>query len=182
MTITNAPCYRFQTLLRGKAELPTFLLSRDLAHAVQVSISSTYEILPAENSRWQAPAPQLQFFFNTSEGIIPANVTIDRYPDVARGALSNYSLDYYGTQVPFRFGDVQWSNAQKARQLYQHPLKESFPFQFNSIVGVGYPTPYDMVYQAPINTLSDLISDTVQNTFSYVDGDGTVPMEVCASV
>ncbi len=152
-----------------------------MVHAVQVSVSSTYEILPAENILWPAPAPQLRFYFNTSQGYITENVTIDRFADVARGALSNYSIDYDGTEVPIRFGDVQWSNSQKTRQLYQNFLNESFPFPFNSIVGVGIPTPYNMVYRSPIETLPDLISDTAQIIYTYVAGDGTVPMDVCTA-
>ncbi|KAM7273423.1 hypothetical protein ACFE04_028087 [Oxalis oulophora] len=157
-----------------------FFVSRWTMHQLTIECPSIYEMLPNPVFEWRKP-PQIGVWRKCSvDSETP--IKLEVYDPVSsiglfEEALRHNELKYDGNTiaVPFNTTILNW--ARGTREILN---KAKLPdgVSFYSIVGISYDTPFGICYgseTSPIKDMSEICHSVP--SYSYVDGDGTVPAE-----
>ncbi|XP_073356629.1 phospholipase A(1) LCAT3 [Aegilops tauschii subsp. strangulata] len=156
-----------------------FFVSRWAMHQLLVECPSIYEMLPNPNFEWKEK-PIVQVWRKNPEKDGTVKLVLYEATDCVslfEEALQNNELNYNGKTIalPFNMSIYKWATETR-RILENAELPDTVSFY--SIHGTSYETPYDVCYgseSSPIGDLSE-VCRTVP-TYTYVDGDCTVPVE-----
>nr|AZM65210.1 diacylglycerol acyltransferase 11 [Vitellaria paradoxa] len=180
----GAPGYINDSLLTGLQFVEGFesyfFVSRWTMHQLVVECPSVYEMLPNPGFNWKKQ-PEIQVWRKQSENGETC-VKLESYDPVGsytlfEEALRHNELTYDGKKIalPFNISILKW--AAGTRQILNNAQLPK-GVSFYNIFGTSFDTPFDVCYgseTSPIEDLSEVCHSMPQ--YSYVDGDGTVPLE-----
>ncbi|KAF0914099.1 hypothetical protein E2562_026504 [Oryza meyeriana var. granulata] len=156
-----------------------FFVSRWVMHQLLVECPSIYEMLPNPKFKWKE-APIVQVWRKNPEKDGMTELVMYEATDCVslfEEALRNNELKYNGKTIalPFNMSVFKWATETR-RILDNAELPDTVSFY--NIYGTSYETPYDVCYgseSSPIGDLSEVCH--TMPVYTYVDGDGTVPIE-----
>ncbi|KAI3935359.1 hypothetical protein MKW98_027179 [Papaver atlanticum] len=179
----GAPCIN-DILLTGLQFLEGFenyfFISRWTMHQLLVECPSIYEMLPNPEFKWKKE-PQIQVWRKQSQNN-ETSVKLETYgPEESitlfEEALKNNKLIYGGKSIalPFNKSILKWASG--TREILN---KAQLPagVKFYNIFGVSFESPFDVRYGTEASPIEDMpqICNTMPQ-YSFVNGDGTVPLE-----
>ncbi|KAI3894874.1 hypothetical protein MKX03_033618 [Papaver bracteatum] len=179
----GAPCIN-DILLTGLQFLEgfenCFFISRWTMHQLLVECPSIYEMLPNPEFKWKKE-PQIQVWRKQSQNN-ETSVKLETYGPkesitLFEEALKNNKLHYCGKTIPLPFNKSILKWASGTREILN---KAQLPagVDFYNVFGVSFETPFDVRYGTKTSPIEDMpqICHTMPQ-YSYVNGDGTVPLE-----
>ncbi|KAI3935360.1 hypothetical protein MKW98_027180 [Papaver atlanticum] len=180
----GAPGCINDTLLTGLQFLEGFesyfFVSRWAMHQLLVECPSIYEMLPNPEFNWKKQ-PVIQVWRKQSENN-ETSVKLETYGPkesitLFEEALKDNELNYGGKSIalPFNKSILKW--ASETREILN---KAQLPdgVKFYNIFGASFESPFDVRYGTETSPIEDMpqICHTIPQ-YSYVNGDGTVPLE-----
>ncbi|RZC47449.1 hypothetical protein C5167_040392 [Papaver somniferum] len=179
----GAPCIN-EILLTGFQFLEGFenyfFISRWTMHQLLVECPSIYEMLPNPEFKWKKE-PQIQVWRKQSQNN-EASVKLETYGPkesitVFEEALKYNKLNYSGKSIPLPFNKSILKWASGTREILN---KAQLPasVKFYNIFGASFESPFDVRYGTKASPIEDMpqICNTMPQ-YSFVNGDGTVPLE-----
>lgn len=180
----GAPGCINDTLLTGLQFLEGFesyfFVSRWSMHQLLVECPSIYEMLPNPEFNWKKQ-PQIQVWRKQSENN-ETSVKLETYGPqesitLFEEALKDNELNYGGKSIPLPFNKSILKWASETREILN---KAQLPdgVKFYNIFGASFESPFDVRYGTETSPIEDMpqICHTIPQ-YSYVNGDGTVPLE-----
>ncbi|WJX77369.1 Phospholipase A(1) lcat3 [Trifolium repens] len=157
-----------------------FFVSRWSFHQLLVECPSIYEMLANPDYEWKKHPEIKVWRKHNKDGNV--NINLESYGptqsiSVFEEALRNNELKYNGKLIslPFNLAIFKWATG--TRQVISNS-KLPDGVSFYNIYGTSFDTPFDVCYGSekyPIDDLSEICQTLPQ--YSYVDGDGSVPVE-----
>eukprot|EP00742_Colponemidia_sp_Colp-10_P012022 GILJ01013444.1.p1 GENE.GILJ01013444.1~~GILJ01013444.1.p1 ORF type:complete len:618 (+),score=92.62 GILJ01013444.1:86-1939(+) len=139
---------------------------------------SVYELLPDPSAFQGVHPPRVTLHINGSwKSMFYGS---DEFVSTLKLILKNISGVYNSNNNELihtvNFNQRLWKRSQMIRQFLRGPIRRSdgsmLGFTVTTVAGTGILTPYDVTYEKPVTTMTDLIGSVP--VFGYVDGDGTL--------
>jgi pimeloyl-ACP methyl ester carboxylesterase len=180
----GAPGFIMDCLLTGvefvKGWQRQLFVAKWSMHQLLIECPSVYELMASRDFPWMDP-PELRLWrkgeANSETSSVLERYGPDDYLEVMSAALRGNTMNFNGATIPTPMNTEILKWAEKTRLLLEvAELPASVKF-FN-IVGTSYDTPFHTCYgskENPIEQLTDILA--LEADFSFVEGDGTVPIE-----
>jgi len=182
----GAPGFIMDCLLTGvefvKGWQRELFVAKWSMHQLLIECPSVYELLASSDFAWDDP-PELRLWRKQEDG---KSVKLERYGPkdyigIMNQALEGNTMKYNGTIIPTPMNReiLKWA---KMTQLILQAAQMPESAKFYNIFGTSFDTPFHTCYGSknkPIDELSSVLD--LEADFSFVDGDGTVPIESAMS-
>lgn len=185
----GAPGFIMDCLLTGvefvKGWQRQLFVAKWSMHQLLIECPSVYELMASKDFPWTDP-PELRLWRQQTEENGEPNPecpsVLERYGpkdylQVMSAALQGNTMNYNGAIIPTPMNTEILEWAEKTRLILQiAELPASV--KFYNIVGTSNDTPFHTCYgskENPITQVTDILE--LEADFTFVDGDGTVPLE-----